>query len=58
MGARHKLNAAYFNGALLLAAVAGWLVGSWLAFVVALIGLLVSNLLAQDIRLRGRGRRS
>jgi hypothetical protein len=58
MGARQKLNAGYFNGALLLAAVVGWYGGSWVVFVVTLMALLVSSTLAQDIRFRGRGGRS
>jgi len=58
MGARQKLNSGYFNGALLLAALAGWLGGSWVVFVVALMALLVSSMLAHDIRFRGRGGRS
>ncbi len=40
MGARQKLNAAYFSGSLLLAAVAGWCAGSWWAFLLALAVLL------------------
>ncbi len=58
MGARQKLNSGYFNSALLLAALAGWLGGSWVVFVVALMALLVSSMLANDIRFRGRGGRS
>ena len=52
MGAREKLNAAYLNGSLLLAAVAGCLVESWLVFVLTLAVLLVLNLYAREIRPR------
>ena len=58
MGARQKLNAGYFNGAVLLAAAVGWFGQSWVVFVVVLAAVLVSSTLAQDIRLRGRGGRS
>ena len=57
MGARQKLNAGYINSALLLAAVAGWVGDSWVVFVVALMALLVSSVLGNDIRFRGRGGR-
>jgi hypothetical protein len=58
MGARQKLNAGYFHGVLVLAAVAGWVAGSWAVFVVVLMALLVSSTLANDIRFRGRRGRS
>ena len=50
MGARQKLNAAYFHGSLLLAAIAGWLAQSWLVFFVTVAILLVLNLYAREIR--------
>jgi hypothetical protein len=50
MGARHKLNLAYFHGSLLLAAVAGWLLQSWLMFLVTLVLLVAFNLYANEIR--------
>jgi hypothetical protein len=50
MGARQKLNVSYFTGSLLLAAVGGWLAGSWMVFVVVLVVLLVLNVLASEIR--------
>ncbi len=55
MGARHKLNAGYFNGAVLLAALVGWLGDSWIVFIVAFLALLVSSTLSHNIRLRRRG---
>jgi len=50
MGARQKLNRAYFNGSLVLAGVAGLLTQSWLIFGLALAALLVSNLYTDEIR--------
>lgn len=50
MGAREKLNAAYFHGSLLLAALAGGLAQSWLIFLGALGVLLVGNIYLQEIR--------
>ena len=51
MGARQKLNASYFTGSLLLAALGGWLAESWLAFLVSLIVLVGFNLFFNEIRL-------
>jgi hypothetical protein len=56
MPAREKLNAAYFHGSLLVAALAGWACSSWAVFAVALVVLLAANLLAGDIRPGTRGR--
>ena len=50
MGARQKLNAAYFHGSLLLAVVTGWLAQSWLVFFFTLAILLGLNLSAREIR--------
>ena len=36
MGARHKLNQAYLNGSLIVAAIVGFSVQSWLAFWIVL----------------------
>lgn len=52
--ARHKLNGAHLNGALVIAAVIGGLAGSWLAFGIALGGLLISSVISGEIRLNGR----
>jgi hypothetical protein len=57
MGARQKLNAAYFQGSLVLAAVAGWLSQSWLGFFVSLAVLLGLNLFWHEIRPARDGRR-
>jgi hypothetical protein len=50
MPAREKLNAAYFHGSLLVAALAGWACSSWAVFASTLVALLAANLLAGDIR--------
>jgi hypothetical protein len=57
MGARQKLNAAYFHGSLFLAAVVGGLAQSWPVFFVILAVLLVLNLYAGEIRTTRHGRR-
>jgi hypothetical protein len=56
MPARERLNAAYFQGSVLLAALIGWGCSSWVAFVAALVVLLAGNLLAGDIRPNRRQR--
>jgi hypothetical protein len=48
--ARHKLNAAYFQGALIIAGILGAVTESYLVFFIALASLLVGNLLAGEIR--------
>jgi hypothetical protein len=50
MGARHKLNSAYFMGSILLAGVMGGLTQSWAVFFVALVVLVACNLAAGEIR--------
>ncbi len=57
MGARQKLNAGYFQGSLLLAALAGGLSSSWGVFAVALGLLIVGNVIAGDIRGKRHDRR-
>jgi hypothetical protein len=52
MGARHKLNAAYFNGCLLLSAVLGAAAQSWAVFLGALAVSLALGVHAGDIRTR------
>ena len=48
--AKHKLNAAYWNGTLLAAGVIGGIAGSWPVFLVALSGLVISNYCAGYLR--------
>jgi hypothetical protein len=50
MGARQKLNGAYFNGSLVIAALVGLVTESWPVFLVALAVLLGFNLLLWEIR--------
>jgi hypothetical protein len=54
MSARHRLNAAYTAGSLLLAALIGGAAQSAIVFVVALVALLILDLLAGNIRPKGR----
>jgi len=56
MGARNKLNAAYVNGAVIVAGLIGLLIQSWRIFVIALIVLLIGGLLSGGIRPQGRKR--
>jgi hypothetical protein len=49
--ARDKLNVAYFNGAVLIAAIFGAIAGSWLVFFLVLGLLVVGGLMAGNIRL-------
>ena len=37
MGAKAKLNSAYFHGAVVIAGVIGWVFGSWMVFLITLI---------------------
>ncbi len=55
MGARQKLNVAYFNGCLILAAVIGAFTGSGLVFLVALVALVFGGYVSGDIRPRSKG---
>jgi hypothetical protein len=57
MGARTTLNSIYVNASLILAAIVGYVTGSWIVFVVSLVSLVAANLHAGRIRPRGRGRR-
>lgn len=50
MGVRTRLNQAYFNGSLLIAALLGLLAQSWPLFSLALAVLLASNLYLREIR--------
>ena len=55
MGARHKLNAAYFYGCLLVAAALGLAAQSWAVFLVALAVSLGLGVHAGDVRTRPAG---
>ncbi len=50
MTAKHKLNSAYFHGALIVAGILGVVTESYFVFFIALAGLLVGNVLAGEIR--------
>jgi ABC-type antimicrobial peptide transport system permease subunit len=50
MSARRKLNVAFVNGSLVVAAAVGLLAGSWPVFWIALVMLLVANIYRGDIR--------
>ncbi|MDG3002834.1 hypothetical protein [Paludisphaera mucosa] len=56
MNARNKLNVAYFNGCLLVAAFVGAAAGSWAVFLLAVAGLAAAGVVGGDIRLKPRGR--
>lgn len=51
MGARQKLNQLHINGSLGLAAIVGWLGGSWLLFIVTATLLLALGCYCCEIRL-------
>lgn len=50
MGAKRKLNQAYFNGSLITAGVLGLVTQSWLIFGVVLVGALAANVASRNIR--------
>ena len=56
MGARQKLNQAYFNGALVIAAVLGVAAQSWTVFWIATLVVSGSSLHSGGIRLRSRNK--
>ena len=56
MGARHKLNQAYFNGSLIIAGVVGMATESIGIFIVVLGVLVMFNLHSGDIRTNKRNR--
>jgi hypothetical protein len=56
VGARQKLNIAYFHGCLIGAAVVGLILRSWPAFLVALALLVGLGTYGGDIRPAGRRR--
>jgi hypothetical protein len=53
MGAREKLNTAYFLGSLFIATFFGLVTQSWAVFVIALMVALASNLFSGEIRPQG-----
>lgn len=57
MGARTKLNRAFINGALLIAAVCGYLSQSWTAFWFTAAVLLLLSFGSGEIRLANHKRR-
>jgi hypothetical protein len=54
MNARNKLNVAYLNGCLFIAAFIGLLFQSWPVLVGALVVLVIGNLISGGIRRKGR----
>ena len=53
MSARHKLNAAYAAGSLIVAALIGGMAQSGIVFVVSLVALLSLDFVAGNIRPKG-----
>ena len=56
MGAREKLNKAYFQGSLIVAALIGLVIQSGPVFLLTLALLLASNLIFNEIRFKSQGR--
>jgi hypothetical protein len=56
MGARQKLNAAYVQGGLIVAAIVGALTQSWIVFAAAAVILIGLGLHGGEIRPRSRRR--
>ena len=54
MSARHKLNAAYMQGSLIIAGFIGGVFESFFAFVITFAVLLIGNIQCGDIRLNPR----
>ena len=50
MGARHKLNSAALNGALIVAGLVAFVTQSWVAFCIAAVALLATAVHSGDIR--------
>ena len=57
MGARTKLNRAFINGALLIAAICGYLSQSWNAFWITVAVLLILSVGSGEIRMANHKRR-
>ncbi len=58
MGARQKLNSAYFNGCLFVATLVGLVARSWAMFWLALVVMVVACCHSGDIRHRPHGRKA
>ena len=56
MAARQKLNVAFVNGVLIVAAIAGFVFQSWAVFVVTSVVLIGGAIYGGDIRPRPRSR--
>jgi hypothetical protein len=56
MGARHKLNSAAVNGALIIGGLVGAISGSWLVFGVCAAVLVATSIYNGNIRGRRRNR--
>ncbi len=56
MNARNKLNVAYANGCLAIAALVGMMAESGAVFLLALAALVVGGIASGDIRVRPKGR--
>ncbi len=54
LSARHKLNVAFVNGALIVAGVVGMAFRSWLVFLIVAVVLVVGAIYAGDVRQRPR----
>lgn len=54
MGARQKLNQAFFNGALVAGGVIGLAAGSWTVFLLATLAGIGLSILGGDIRFHHR----
>jgi hypothetical protein len=58
MAARRKLNQAYFNGAMFLAALVGFVAQSWTVFVIAAAIGVAGSLVGGELRLASPNRSS
>ena len=56
MNARNKVNVAYANGCLAIAALVGMMAGSWAVFLMAFVALVVGSYASGEIRTRRKGR--
>jgi hypothetical protein len=56
--ARHKLNAAYIHGSLIIAGLIGAIGGSWNVFILVTVVLTASSALSGEIRFKQQSRRN